>query len=105
MPFALGAVALLAGGSGIAWRGLAGNGRLRASGSLVATMMLLPVAIMARRPTLIGAATGAPNLNQFRLGRRSGYGWFSWRCLGSGSGFNGGFRDSRRFGSRLGGNL
>ena len=57
----------------LAWRGLSAftcGGRLPAilrAGMLALTMA---VAIMARRATLLGTATGTPDLDQFRLGRR-----------------------------------
>ena len=64
VPLALGAVA------GFAGRGFACDGRLGGGCGAIRTAM--PVAIMARRPALVGAATGPPDLDQFGLGGRGG---------------------------------
>ena len=64
VTLALGAI------GGFARRGFAGRGRLRAFGSTIRTAM--PMTIMTRRTALVGAATGAPDLDQFGLRGRCG---------------------------------
>ena len=104
VPFALGAIAGFA-GCGFSGCGFAGGGGLHTIGGPPVAAMMLPIAIVARRPPLIGPATGAPDLDQFGLGGCRGCGCFSWRGLASRSGFTCCFHSGRRFSSGFGGNF
>lgn len=59
-------------GCGLARYGFAGRSWLRAFGGPLVTAMMLAVAIVTRRPPLVGTSTGTPDFNQFGFGRCSG---------------------------------